>query len=434
MKKLTVILPCLNVVLYIKKCIDSIVGQTIFVDLEVLIIDAGSTDGTYEIAYWYAQNYENIELLNSEKKSYGYQVNTCIKRALGKYIAILETDDFVRQDMYEVLYGRAEENQADYVKADFTMFFERKNGCTIDWNIKISQDEKCYNRIVDPSKSVFFHLNDFSIWKGIYNREFLINNNIFLYESKGAAYQDIGFGQLLHSKTRRAYYIDDYLYRYRIGREGASVNSGKGIQFAHDEFKRLLELPDAGELYLPGVYHSMFSSLLGEFSLITDPYVFFNNNELQNGLEWMVNSIDEGFDRGIISSNDFSKDSLEEFYRIKENPYEIISERMNKRTDALNKYLSIKFDGLPHVIFGAGTYGKNALMLFDSYGIRVDYFLDNAAESTDHIGGLQVMLPTSGIVSEKVKYIIANKKHKEEIKKQLVRLGADENNLIDYGW
>ena len=118
MSKISVIMPCLNVVQYIKECMDSVVNQTIFDELEVLVIDAGSTDGTFEIVSFYANKYDNIQVIKSEKKSYGYQVNLGIRKAKSPYVAILETDDYVEPDMYGALYKLAEEGKYDYVKCN----------------------------------------------------------------------------------------------------------------------------------------------------------------------------------------------------------------------------------------------------------------------------------------------------------------------------
>ena len=92
--KISVIMPSLNVSEYIDECIQSVLNQK-FADIEILCIDAGSTDGTYEKLEDYKMRDNRIQLLQSDKKSYGYQVNMGIKKATGEYIAIIETDDYI---------------------------------------------------------------------------------------------------------------------------------------------------------------------------------------------------------------------------------------------------------------------------------------------------------------------------------------------------
>ena len=116
MPKVSVIMPCLNMEKYIRQCLNSVVCQTLK-EIEIIIVDAGSKDGTLEILREYAREDARIQVLHSDKKSYGYQMNRGIAMASGEYIGIVETDDFIEPDMMAVLYGKAVETGADYVKA-----------------------------------------------------------------------------------------------------------------------------------------------------------------------------------------------------------------------------------------------------------------------------------------------------------------------------
>lgn len=104
---ISVIMPSYNVKKYIRTCMESVLSQTLQ-DMEILIIDAGSEDGTLEVLQEYADRDDRICLVHSEKKSYGYQVNIGIQMARGKYIGIVETDDFIEPDMYGTLYEWAD--------------------------------------------------------------------------------------------------------------------------------------------------------------------------------------------------------------------------------------------------------------------------------------------------------------------------------------
>ena len=74
MIKVSVIMPSLNVIKYIKPCMDSVVGQTMR-EMEILAVDAGSTDGTLEALKEYEMRDERVRVVNSDKRSYGYQMN-----------------------------------------------------------------------------------------------------------------------------------------------------------------------------------------------------------------------------------------------------------------------------------------------------------------------------------------------------------------------
>ena len=90
--RVSVILPSLNVADYIRECMDSVTNQSLQ-ELEMICVDAGSSDGTREILEEYAQKDSRIVILDSHIKSYGRQVNMGLDYASGEYVAVVETDD-----------------------------------------------------------------------------------------------------------------------------------------------------------------------------------------------------------------------------------------------------------------------------------------------------------------------------------------------------
>lgn len=101
--KVSVLIPSLNVAPYIEECLQSVINQSLK-DIEIICIDANSTDGTLEILKDYAKKDSRIKLIVSEKKSYGYQMNLGLKAARGEYIGIVESDDYIKPLMFERLY------------------------------------------------------------------------------------------------------------------------------------------------------------------------------------------------------------------------------------------------------------------------------------------------------------------------------------------
>jgi glycosyltransferase involved in cell wall biosynthesis len=90
--KVSVILPSLNVVEYIEECLFSVINQTLK-EIEIICVDAGSTDGTLDIIRKYQNLDTRIHLIQSEIKSYGKQMNMGVSAAKGEYVGIVETDD-----------------------------------------------------------------------------------------------------------------------------------------------------------------------------------------------------------------------------------------------------------------------------------------------------------------------------------------------------
>ena len=110
--KVSVVMPSLNVALYIRECIESVLNQTLK-DIEIICVDAGSTDGTLEILKEYADKDPRISIINSDRKSYGYQMNLGMDAAAGEYMGIVETDDIADFDMFETLYNAAKADDLD---------------------------------------------------------------------------------------------------------------------------------------------------------------------------------------------------------------------------------------------------------------------------------------------------------------------------------
>jgi len=102
MIKVSVLMPSLNVVRYIRECMESVISQTME-EMEILCIDAGSTDGTLEILEEYVRKDRRVRLIKADKKSYGYQMNLGLKEALGEYtglIGFLRFDIHVQADLH----------------------------------------------------------------------------------------------------------------------------------------------------------------------------------------------------------------------------------------------------------------------------------------------------------------------------------------------
>ena len=216
MIKVSVIMPSLNVAPYIRECLESAVNQSLN-DIEIICVDAGSTDGTREIIAEYVKKYQRIRCIDSNMKSYGHQVNLGIEAAIGDYIAVLETDDYIDTCMYEKLYDTASVYDLDYIKSDFDAFTEL-NGDRIFYPGRMFMDIDKYNRVIDCCQLPEIFVTDQNILRGIYKRDFLNKSDIRLNESPGAAYQDIGFVLSVMTYAKRAMYINDSFYRYRMQR------------------------------------------------------------------------------------------------------------------------------------------------------------------------------------------------------------------------
>ena len=209
MPTISVIMPSYNVAAYIEKCMKSVVGQS-FRDLEILCIDAGSTDGTYEHLENFAIQDPRIKLIRCDKKSYGYQINLGISMACGRYIGIVETDDFIAEDMYSILYELIRSKGADFVKGNTIDYYDLDNGQVFS-EIRRGRVDRLFlagntTAEVIPKEFPDILWYDFHVWNGLYKSTLL--KQIRLNETPGAAYQDTGFMFQMYTRAERGIISD----------------------------------------------------------------------------------------------------------------------------------------------------------------------------------------------------------------------------------
>ena len=220
----TVIMPSLNVEPYIRLCIESVMRQTAE-NIEILCIDAGSSDGTKEILQEYAEHDARISILESDRKSYGYQVNMGIRAARGRYIAIVETDDYIAPDMFESLICKADEKNLEVIKGDYEIFQGdgreeekiRRDIVSPALKGKTMTGEELAREIPDSLGSAMY------IWAGLYRTDFLREKGILCHETAGASFQDNGFWFQIMMHTERMLFTGRIFYHLRRDNPNSSV-------------------------------------------------------------------------------------------------------------------------------------------------------------------------------------------------------------------
>ena len=251
--KVSIVLPCLNPREYIRECIESIMEQTLK-DIEILVVDAGSTDGTPEILEQYARLDSRVKVIHSDKRSYGYQMNLGLKHAKGVYLGIVESDDYILPTMYEELSKIADAHELEVLKADFCIFKGQRSSRKHSYESIIGPTE-LYNVVLDPDSEPKV-LSSFVVsWCGIYRTDFLKNNNIYHHESPGASFQDNGFWFQVFTQAHRVMFCDRAFYMLRRDNPGSSVFSKSKIFCMNEEYdfirKFLADHPHLERRYAP---------------------------------------------------------------------------------------------------------------------------------------------------------------------------------------
>lgn len=235
MKLLSVIIPVYNVKPYLEKCVESIVDQT-YHNLQIILVDDGSTDGSQTICDELAQKDSRIVVIHKENGGPSTARNVGMDRAKGDYIAFVDSDDWLERNMYEVLINQLEAHDADLVACSF---YECKGD-----EKKAVGDSK--NISVFNTEEIFINKNQlrFLVWNKVFRRSFVEK----LRFVPGQVYEDFHFCRQVFLKTKKLIYLDVPFYDYRISRPGNTNSSFKpGRMCIFGEFDALIS--DLTELH-----------------------------------------------------------------------------------------------------------------------------------------------------------------------------------------
>ena len=188
--KISVILPVYNVEDYIEEALNSILNQTMIDDLEIIMVDDGSTDKSRHIIDSYALDYDNFHAYHKQNEGQGIARNYGLNIASGDFIHFFDPDDFLPPKAYETLYGMALKYDSDMVIGN-SLRFARYNvwqDILFKNSFKGICDEIGSSKIENLPQLVW----DTLIWNKLYKREFLMDNNI-RFLNKKISFQDIPF-------------------------------------------------------------------------------------------------------------------------------------------------------------------------------------------------------------------------------------------------
>lgn len=265
--KVSVIVPVFNVKTYLRECLDSILNQSLS-EIEILCGDGGSTDGSLEILQEYSQKDSRVRYITEKGSGYGQSVNDCMNMAQGEYIGIVESDDAIKPDTYEVLYGLAKKNDLDWIRGDIYYYY---SGYPIEEQLvreSIIYGGDFYNVVLNPQTDYRPYKSGLRTWSGIYKREFLNKNGIRHNETPGGSYQDVGFYLKTLYYAQRVYFVDQAFYMWRQDNPGSSVhyNSSKLVEKSLKEWKLNREYldahPDIGKRAVASYNYRKFFSYL----------------------------------------------------------------------------------------------------------------------------------------------------------------------------
>ena len=208
--KITVVIPIYNIGKYIHRTLMSIENQSFGVEnLEVLLVDDSSTDGTYNVLKSYSDKYCGFKAIHIKKGSgsCGTPRNIGLLEASSDYVLFLDHDDLLEINALELLYNAMQDNDCDLVYGTYA-------SVDVDFPTKIiypNEKQGFFNGISDNERSIAFPPP--SIWTKLFKRDFLIKNNILFPTILG---EDAIFMSKSLIKAKSVYYLGNSLICYHV--------------------------------------------------------------------------------------------------------------------------------------------------------------------------------------------------------------------------
>ena len=221
MLKISVIIPIYNQEKYLRECLETVLLQNLQ-EIEVICVNDGSTDGSFNILSELAWTDDRLRIINQENKGVGEARNVGIREAKGEYLAFIDPDDkYYNFKALEILYNKAKENNALVCGGCFTISFEGKQ-CEKDIFFD-SEARYVFNE--DRFYTYREYQYDYDFHRFIYDRKLIVENGLFFSTLK--RFQDpVWFVKVLH-KAERFFGVSEKIYSYREGHKKKDFDKEK---------------------------------------------------------------------------------------------------------------------------------------------------------------------------------------------------------------
>ncbi len=213
--KISVIVPVYNTVDYLPECFDSILIQSIQ-DIEVIVVDDGSSDGCWEIIKKYAAKYPQFKIFKQNRKRQGTARNLGLKHAIGDYIAFLDSDDTLPDQAYEWLYDSAERSGSDMATGPYQSFFHGRKWIEVPVHERLLRNEITHTDIYSTPEL----LEDISVCNRLIKRSVIEKYQLEFPERYAG--EDVVFMSQLYLKCKSISIVPHVIYNCRRKRQSAS--------------------------------------------------------------------------------------------------------------------------------------------------------------------------------------------------------------------
>lgn len=213
----SIIVPIYNTETRLKRCIDSLVNQT-FKDIEIILVDDGSTDKSSSICDEYANKDSRIKVIHQKNAGQGIARNSGLKVANGEYIAFLDSDDYMDSNSYGIIKEAIDKTDADLCAFGYCQLSE--SGKVVYQSI-VHKNEYCGKEIKKEFILHFFgddpvdeELSGVSSCMSVYRKSIVVDNKIRFLSERKVFSEDTIFNLDFCKYAKKVITIPDILYNY----------------------------------------------------------------------------------------------------------------------------------------------------------------------------------------------------------------------------
>lgn len=281
MDLISVIVPVYNVEQYLEQCIDSLINQT-YNNLEILLINDGSTDSSQKICERYVEIDSRIKLYNKQNEGLGLTRNYGLDKAKGVFVSFVDSDDYIHLNMYRVLHSKITQNSADICMSGYT----KVNNVGKHIFVKEYQDIICEKeerrefilRLLgsSPEKENSIHP---SACASLIRKEVVTNNNLKFKSEREYISEDLLFQIDVLFNCSKVILISEAMYYYRVNPKSlsstADINKFYRLETLHNyisDKSQEYELGQEAILRFDRLYFVYIRSILTIISNSQDAY------------------------------------------------------------------------------------------------------------------------------------------------------------------
>nr|WP_320057195.1 glycosyltransferase [uncultured Bacteroides sp.] len=218
---------------YIRECLISVIEQT-YTNLEIIIINDGSTDRSSSICDEFAAQDKRINIIRQKNSGISYSRNIGLDNAHGAYIGFVDGDDWIEKDMYETLLGLMVEYNADISMCSHFLEFNNATKANSDsGEILVFNNKEAVSNLLDDTIIKNY------LWEKLYKRELFIDIRFPI----GQTYEDMATQYRLFYNSKKTVSLSSPKYHYRI-RKGSVTNNPSSLidesqylQALHNQFQ-----------------------------------------------------------------------------------------------------------------------------------------------------------------------------------------------------